>query len=314
MNAHSRPGATPPSVHHPKRADVPNQGERQPTHRFDPAALLAELVANPLDAGYRAAAERNEGKPKQHWFDRPLVAVGCVLIGFLAVVAYVHTNRGAPQALKVHDDLVNRVRTAEHSTNDLAARLTKLQAEVARVQNAALSNSGPLAAQLRNAEVEAGQIAVQGPGVTVTLREPKLAKPTSVTGRPGSIPISATNILSDRDVRSVVNELWHDGAEAVAVNGVRLTPDSAIRFAGDAVLVDFQPITSPYRVRAIGNSDTLSTNFAQSGTASRYQTLQSVDHIGFSVSEDNKLDLPAGAPAVVRHASIPTTKRRGHHK
>jgi uncharacterized protein YlxW (UPF0749 family) len=219
MNAHSRPGATPPSVHHPKRPDVPNH--------------------------YRAAAERNEGKPKQHWFDRPLVAVGCLLIGFLAVVAYVHTNRGAPQALKVHDDLVNRVRTAEHSTNDLAARLTKLQAEVARVQNAALSNSGPLAAQLRNAEVEAGQIAVQGPGVTVTLREPKLAKPTSVTGRPGSIPISATNILSDRDVRSVVNELWHDGAEAVAVNGVRLTPDSAIRFAGDAVLVDFQP--SPRR-------------------------------------------------------------------
>ena len=56
-------------------------------------------------------------------------------------------------------------------------------------------------------------------------------------------------------MRSVVNELWSDGAEAIAVNGIRLTPTSAIRFAGDAVLVDFQPITSPYRIDAIGDAD-----------------------------------------------------------
>ena len=74
-------------------------------------------------------------------------------------------------------------------------------------------------------------------------------------------------------MRSVVNELWHDGAEAISVNDVRLTPTTAIRFAGEAVLVDFQPITSPYTIRAIGDRHVLETGFVDSAVASRYQTL-----------------------------------------
>ena len=45
----------------------------------------------------------------------------------------------------------------------------------------------------------------------------------------------------------MVNELWADGAQAMSVNDVRLTPTSAIRFAGQAVLVDFQPLLPPVR-------------------------------------------------------------------
>ena len=88
------------------------------------------------------------------------------------------------------------------------------------------------------------------------------------------------------------------------MNDVRLTPTSAIRFAGEAVLVDFQPITPPYEIRALGNADTLSTNFAQSGVASRYQTLRSVDHIGFSFTDSNHLTLPASASVKVRYAKV----------
>ena len=40
--------------------------------------------------------------------------------------------------------------------------------------------------------------------------------------------------VTDRDLQTVVNEVWAAGAEAVAVNGQRLTSLSAIRSAGDA--------------------------------------------------------------------------------
>jgi uncharacterized protein YlxW (UPF0749 family) len=140
--------------------------------------------------------------------------------------------------------------------------------------------------------------------VTVTLREPPAATASPTPGRGGTTPLSETNILTDRDVRSIVNELWHDGAEAISVNDVRLTPTSAIRFAGEAVLVDFQAITPPYVVRAVGNADALVTAFADSPIASRYKTLSGVEHLGFDFSNSDKLTLPASPPGNVRFAHV----------
>jgi uncharacterized protein YlxW (UPF0749 family) len=265
-------------------------------------ALLTDLATNTLDPGYRAAARRRGPDAAPRWYDRPLVVVGCLLVGFIAVVGYLQVNRSAPETAKVHSSLVGRVRDAERGADGLAGRVERLERSVAAVRNAALPQSGPAAELLRRDQLLAGDTPVSGPGMTVTLREPKAASASSAAARGGTVSITATHILSDRDVRSVVNELWHDGAEAIAVNDVRLTPTSAIRFAGEAVLVDFQPLTSPYRIRAIGNSDDLSTAFAQSTVASRYQTLIGVDGIGFSFGENGKLSLPAGTPADLRNA------------
>jgi uncharacterized protein YlxW (UPF0749 family) len=232
------------------------------------------------------------------------VAAGCLLIGFVLVLAYVHTHRSAPETEKVHNGLVDRVRTAQHGADDLSRRVTALQQQLATAQDQALPKSGSVARALDQAKLAAGQVKVSGPGMTVTLTEPPAATGSAVPGRGGTTSLGMTNILTDRDVRSVVNELWHDGAEAISVNDVRLAPTSAIRFAGEVVLVDFQPITSPYRIRAIGNSDALSTTFAESAVASRYQTLTGVDHIGFSFSESGRLTLPASAPVNVRYAAV----------
>ncbi|HEU5267066.1 MAG TPA: DUF881 domain-containing protein [Jatrophihabitans sp.] len=278
--------------------------------RFVSVRLLTDLLDNVLDDGYREVASRRGANPSRRWYERPLVAFGCVLIGFLIVVGYIHTNRGAPEAAKVHDSLVKRVRTANDDTDALQRQVAALEREVAKRRAQALPASGALAEQLRSAEIAAGQLAVQGPGLTVTLRAPAAASASASPGRVGSVPIAATNILTDRDVRSVVNELWHDGAEAISVNDVRLSPTSAIRFAGEAVLVDFQPITSPYRIRAIGDADALSAAFAQSSVASRYQTLVGVSHIGFSFTESNRLTLPAAVPVTPRYATPSTPKPR----
>jgi uncharacterized protein YlxW (UPF0749 family) len=273
------------------------------------ARLLVDLVTNTLDPGYAAAARRRDGARRSARFDRTIVAAGCLLLGFVLVVAYVHTHRGAPEAAKVHSDLVTRVRSAQRDADRLDTRARALENQLATIRNRALPGA---AGDLDTAELAAGQVAVTGPGMTVTLREPKHPAAGSSGGRGGTTPIDATHILTDRDVRSVVNELWHDGAEAISVNDVRLTPTSAIRFAGEAVLVDFQPITSPYHIAAIGNADLLATNFAQSSVASRYQTLTGVEGIGFSFSDASDLTLPASAPVRVRYATVPTRPKRGH--
>ncbi|MGO1341870.1 MAG: DUF881 domain-containing protein, partial [Cellulosimicrobium funkei] len=75
------------------------------------------------------------------------------------------------------------------------------------------------------------------------------------------------------DLQRVVNALWAGGAEAVAINDQRLTGLSAIRSAGDAVLVDLQPLVGPYRVEAIGDPDAMRTSLLRSGTSDFLQLL-----------------------------------------
>ena len=41
-----------------------------------------------------------------------------------------------------------------------------------------------------------------------------------------------------------------------------VTAVSAIRSAGEAILVDYRPLSPPYRISAIGDPDTLQTRFS----------------------------------------------------
>lgn len=275
----------------------------QPPRAQASSQLLLDLVNNHLDPGYAEASLRRGPNAKPQRYATVAVALGCAVIGFLLVVSYVHTNRGAPEAVKVHDRLVNRVRDAQNTANTLTQRASSLEAQVNAERESALPQSGTLARQLQLDTVAAGEVAVSGPGLSVTLSDPEAPSPAATAARGGSVPITSTNTLTDRDVRSVVNELWHDGAEAIAVNGVRLTPTSTVRFAGQVVLVDFVPITSPYRIEAIGDRDGLAVAFAQSTVASRYQTLRGVQGIGFSFADSGKLSLPAGSPSSLRYAA-----------
>lgn len=275
-----------------------------PAHKTHP--LLTELVYNSLDPGYAEAAARRKDSESNargsRWWDGPALALGALLAGFLLVVAYVHAHRTAPQTQHVHDDLVGRVQNAQAVERALSRQLGTLQRRLANARQHALPASGTLLQRLDQLDSAAAQVPVHGPGITVTLREPAVASSSPSAARAGTVPVTSTNILSDRDIRSVVNELWHDGAEAVAVNGIRLTPTSAIRFAGQAILVDFQSITSPYTITAIGNPDQLITTFAESDVASRYKTLAGVDGIGFTFGTSADLALPAGVLGSVHYA------------
>jgi uncharacterized protein YlxW (UPF0749 family) len=270
---------------------------------------LVELVLDPRDPGYEAAARRRGGAHVRHWYDRPVVATGCVVIGFLLALAWVHTHRTAPAAAKVHDRLVQQVRNAEAQADGLAHAQSALSTRLDRLRAAALPGSSALLRSLERSQLLAGTTAATGPGLEVKLSDPVAnPQPSELPGHAGRIPVTTGHILIDRDVRSVVNQLWSDGAEAIAVNGIRLTPTSAIRFAGDAVLVDFEPIASPYVIDAIGDSGRLITGFAASEVASRYQTLASARGIGFSFDQKSQLTLPAGAGASLRYAHV--TRRR----
>ena len=59
--------------------------------------------------------------------------------------------------------------------------------------------------------------------------------------------------MTSGDLQIIVNGLWGAGAEAIAINGQRLSSTAAIRFAGQAIIVDFRPLARPYVITALGD-------------------------------------------------------------
>jgi uncharacterized protein YlxW (UPF0749 family) len=260
------------------------------------SATLSDLLNNTLDAGYRAAASRN--RPAR-WWDGPLVWLACLAVGLLLVVAYQQTHQAAPARDAARHELITRIDAAQSTANRLDAQGKQLAGQVAALRDAQLPGSDRA---VRAAEVAAGSVAVSGPGMQVEVGEPT-SQPSAGTGRPGSTPQSVVSVLHDTDVRAVVNELWADGAEAVAINGLRLTPDSFIRVAGESIQVDFSALTSPYTISAIGDSDGLQVGFAQSAIARRLKTLAAVTGISFKFGGKSKLQLPSVTVGEPRYAS-----------
>jgi uncharacterized protein YlxW (UPF0749 family) len=172
-----------------------------------------------------------------------------------------------------------------------------LRAEVAERQREALREHGGGGGRLETLQILSGAVAVHGPGVKLVVDDAE-GSGTGADGEPrGSSGFSDTGRVRDRDLQRVVNGLWESGAEAVSVNGQRLTALSAIRAAGDAILVDNKPLAPPYTMLAVGNGKSFSTRFQDSADGLYLYALQENYGIRTAISVEQDLRLPA-APSV----------------
>ena len=261
--------------------------------------MLDDLLNNTLDPGYRIAWQAPPARARR-WWDGPLLWLACLAVGLLLVMSYQLQHRSAPAREDARRDLISRIERLQVTGDSLGARAKTLAAEVADLRNAQLPGSGE---QLRRQELDSGTVAVTGPGVRIVLDEPAAPTPAA-SGRPGAAVPDQVAVLHDRDIRAVVNQLWAGGAEAVAVNGLRLTSTSFIRFAGESVLVDFQPISPPYAIEAIGDRNGLLVDFADSGIARQLKTMAAVNGITFEFSGKSKLQLQSVTVSQPHYAGL----------
>ena len=279
------------------------------------ASLLDQVLAETLDPGYaRAAAARAEraaqtppDAPRPSWLQRHrgqlLVAVTLVLAGLLASLTYLEAAAGEQGREAARQALRDDIGRESDTTDELATQLEQLTAEVTRTREDALAASvvGQRALeQLSAAEQGAAAVAVSGPGLRVTLgNAPPEADSDPVGGSPQVAPLG---IVQDRDLQALVNALWRSGAEAISVNGQRIGATTAIRQAGQAILVDLKPVTSPYELSVIGDPGELSRTFINTPEVDELVDLTLGLGIEFTFARVDDLDLPAGSTAELRHA------------
>jgi uncharacterized protein YlxW (UPF0749 family) len=226
-----------------------------------------------------------------------------VIAGLLVSVTYDQAAAGAQGREQVREALVGDINRESSVSDDLAVQLEDLSAEVTSTRDELLAASavgqGALD-DLARAERGAAAVRVTGPGLLVTLAnaDPK-ANEDPVGGATSEDPRGR---VRDGDLQLVVNALWAAGAEAVSINGQRLGPLTAIRFAGEAVLVDFKPVNNPYEVSAIGNPDTLASKFLASPEVSALAVISESFGLRFDFSRKDELTLPAASTPELRTA------------
>ena len=263
--------------------------------------FLSELFRNPLDPGYADAAARRAREGERTGplkvVTSGVSALTLTAVGFLLVIAYQQTVADEPARTTARDTLVEQVRKRRDETARLQERADRLGDEVAQLRERELS--GAAVARLRDLEAATGLARVRGSGAKITLGD----GPTPIN--PVTQERNTLARVKDTDLQLATNALWALGAEAIAINGQRLTATSTIRQAGEAILVDFRPVTTPYEVVAIGPDD-LAKNFRDGYAGRFFDQLSGRYGMSFKASGVDDVTLDAATELKLRVAEPST--------
>ena len=256
--------------------------------------LLNQIIRQPVDPDYVLATARGDEPAKR----RLTLGVLAMIIGALFAVAALQTTRSAPVLQSERTELINRVQTAEREQDQLQGRVTSLSAEIATLRAAALGDDD--AARVLEMRIDAldpvvGNVPVSGPGVLIVVDDSP------------SATADARDRVLDIDLQVLANGLWQGGAEAISINGHRLSNLTAIRSAGDAITVDYRSLTRPYRVEAIGDPRTLQARFVESSAGAWWNDLAQNRRMRYEISDVKQLDLAPDPGMVLRHAGRTTS-------
>ncbi len=257
--------------------------------------LLPYLNAHALDEDYAVAAERRTRNGASR--GRPGVGLmGALAIGVFAVLAVTAAVQTSQDSVSEERERLALIKQVKERTERLNARRDlqdELRAgndrlEAALLQNA--ENSTGLIDQIGLLRLRSGTSPVRGRGVEVVADDAPNAE-------------SDRNKVLDTDLQQLVNGLWQAGAEAISINGQRLTALSAIRHAGEAITVNYRSLSRPYTVLAIGDPNTLPARFADTTSGQRWLDLQRDVGLRFAMRTKTDLRLPAGPVPELRYAN-----------
>ncbi|MFL6061714.1 MAG: DUF881 domain-containing protein [Marmoricola sp.] len=263
--------------------------------------LLPYINAHAIDEDYAVAATRRGPREDVPTRRRRVGRGGAAVLAvfaILAVTAAVQTSKDSVSEEKDRRALITQVKDRRDAVIAQRRSITKLQQQNAALQSALLRASDDadgVTGRLSLLGLRSGTAAAKGPGVEVVVDD----APDAANDR---------NKVLDSDLQKLVNGMWEAGAEAISINGQRLTALSAIRFAGTAISVNFVSLQRPYRVLAIGNPDTLQGRFGATTSGAAWFDLQRDVGLKFSMHRAGSLRLPAAPMPSLRYVDVGTDR------
>lgn len=166
------------------------------------------------------------------------------------------TTVGRTQAENELRDSVLRWKEKYENANE---KLENKEEELEKLRESVVNStdsSSDLTSRLQEYNALLGYTEVKGPGIVITLQDGD----SSVLGG-----LATQYIVHDEDLYQVVNALKNVGAEAISINGQRITNRTAIACVGNVITVNEQKLGSPFVIQAIGPSLYLHSSLTMPG-------------------------------------------------
>lgn len=198
------------------------------------------------------------------------------------------------------DDLASVIAAESARVEALTEEAAALDKEVDRLSDAVDVDVPTRDPELRAQEaVVSGAWPVSGRGLSVALED----APSSSLEIPG---IRADDlVVHQQDVQHVINALWAGGAEAMTLQGERVTSTSAFRCSGNILLLHGKVFSPPYVIEAIGEPDELQAALDASPGVAIYRQYVERIALGYEVQEHDEIEMGAYTGQELRYATVP---------
>lgn len=230
------------------------------------------------------------------------ITLGAALLalGFLIAAQLASESPRVRYTTQERTPLLETAGELQTQQDDLKARILQLRDQIQGVEGQGAGSADlvrQLNAELEQARIAAGLIPLTGSGIVLQLEDSQEPVPPD-----GS---QADYLVGSRDIRTVVEELWLAGAEAIAINGERVTPTTAIIDIGNSLLVNSAYLAPPYQVTALGAADLYQRLSAAPGFIDFVRARAEGYGIRLSFAEPESVDMPAFVGTVTLRYSRP---------
>jgi uncharacterized protein YlxW (UPF0749 family) len=228
------------------------------------------------------------------------LGIALLALGFLIAAQLAAEGPRIRYTTQERSPLVETVLQLQRDQEALAARILDLRAEIQETSQASTGSAAlvrELNRQLQEARIAAGLVDMTGTGIVFQLEDS--TTPTPPGGNDADYRVTA------HDIRTLVEELWLAGAEAMSVNGERLTAGSAIVDIGGSVLVNQAYLAPPYQISAIGPADLYERLSVSQGYLDFIDARVEAFGIRAAFGEFDQVDVPAFAGTIrLDHARV----------
>ncbi len=230
------------------------------------------------------------------------VTLGAALLalGFLVAAQLGSEGPRVRYTTQERTPLVETATLLQAQQDELKNRILEMRADIQAVEGQGAGSADlvrQLNAELEEARIAAGLIPLTGTGIVLRLEDSQAPVP------PGAS--QADYLVGSHDIRTVVEELWLAGAEAIAVNGERVTSTTAIIDVGSTLLVNSAYLAPPYQVTALGPADLYDRLSRATGFVDFVRARGERFGIRLSFAEPETVDIPAFAGTVTLRYSRP---------
>ncbi|MBW3089080.1 DUF881 domain-containing protein [Bifidobacterium sp. 82T24] len=276
-------------------AHVPGRSRRRKVND-ESLHLIDDLTNRPLDPLFEDSTLLPQSQSTAvKWVTRILTFVFCVIVGISGCVIVQELHMNTRQ--KIREELASQVAALNDKQHALQSDVASQRSQIESLTNSMQSSDD---STTKRDAILNGTAAVTGPGVTVTLADPIAAE-----DQKGDLPRDdkghAIRVVSDNDLQAFVSRLWGAGAEAIAINGIRIGVQSSIRVAGQTILVGVTSVQSPYKIQAIGDRGSLVRATSKQNNATLYDSLSQVG-IYPDVSRNGTITLEASGSPDLKYA------------